>query len=145
MKGERGKGGKVDIVVGLKGSNITAKQTFDVIPLPDPLASLNGRPKRTKLPRKMIANGKITAAFADKRIANALKLKVKQFTVQIGAKTHTVKAAKDGEFDKTSKDAIVKLARKGERITISNIRATSPKYPKKTFIPINVVSLTVQD
>ena len=145
MKGERGKGGKVDIVVGLKGSNITAKQTFDVIPLPDPLASLNGRPKRTKLPRKMIANGKITAAFADKRIANALKLKVKQFTVQIGAKTHTVKASKDGEFDRTSKDAIVKLARKGERITISNIRATSPKYPKKTFIPINVVSLTVQD
>ena len=116
-----------------------------MLPLPDPLASLNSNPKKTKLPRKLIANGKITAIFADKRIANALQLKVKQFTVQIGAKTHTVKASKNGEFDKTSRDAIVKLAMKGERITISNIRATSPKYPKKTFIPLNVVSLTVSD
>ena len=145
MVKERGKNGKVDIVVGLKGSNITAKQTFEVIPLPDPLASLNKNAKKTKLPRKMIANGRITAAFADRRIANALQLKVKQFTVQIGAKTHTVKASKNGEFDKTSKNAILQLAKKGERITISNIRATSSKYAKKTFIPINVVSLTVID
>ena len=143
MLGERGVNGKVNIEVGVKGTNIRDKVTFDVIPIPDPIASLNNRPKRTKLPRKAIAAGKITAAFADQRLAQALELEVEQFTVQIGAKTHTVKGS--DRFDGTAKNAIVKLARKGERITISNIRASSRKYKKKIFIPINVVSLTVAD
>tara|TARA_B100000029_G_scaffold292605_2_gene286101 strand:+ start:506 stop:2134 length:1629 start_codon:yes stop_codon:yes gene_type:complete len=143
MLGERGVNGKVNIEVGVKGSNIRDKVTFDVIPIPDPIAAFNNRPKRTKLGRKQIAAGKVTAAFADQRLAQALELEVEQFTIQIGAATHTVKGR--NTMDTKAKNAIVKGARKGERITISNIRATSRKYKKKIFIPINVVSLTVAD
>jgi gliding motility-associated protein GldM len=141
MKGEKGKKNKsgdnvVDILVGVKGTNVTSKVTFEVLNIPDPVASFNGKPRVTKSSRKRIATSKIQASFADPKLAKALKLDIESFVVKIG--TAQKKVTGSSSFPKSIRDAIVKNARKNSVITIKDIVCTSKKYPKKNFLPLPI-------
>ncbi|MBT3560528.1 MAG: hypothetical protein HN773_00520 [Flavobacteriaceae bacterium] len=147
MKGEKGKKNKsgdnvVDIVVGVKGSSVTSKVTFEVLKIPDPIASFNGKPKVTRSSRKRIATSRIQASFADPKLAKALKLDIESFVVKIG--TAQKKVTGSSSFPKSIRDAIVKNARKNSIITIKDIVCTSKKYPKKNFLPLPI-SMEVVD
>ena len=147
MKGEKGKKNKagdnvVDIVVGVKGESVTSKVTFEVLKIPDPIASFNGKPKVTRSSRKRIATSKIMATFADPKLAKALKLDIESFVVKIG--TAQKKVTGSSSFPKSIRDAIVKNARKNSIITIKDIVCTSKKYPKKNFLPLPI-SMEVVD
>ena len=141
MKGEKGKKNKsgdnvVDIIVGVKGTGVTSKVTFEVLNIPDPIASFNGKPKVTKSSRKRIATSRIQASFADPKLAKALKLDIESFVVKIG--TAQKKVTGSSAFPKSIRDAIVKNARKNSVITIKDIVCTSKKYPKKNFLPLPI-------
>ena len=141
MKGEKGKKNKsgdnvVDIIVGVKGTGVTSKVTFEVLNIPDPIASFNGKPKVTKSSRKRIATSRIQASFADPKLAKALKLDIESFVVKIG--TAQKKVTGSSSFPKSIRDAIVKNARKNSVITIKDIVCTSKKYPKKNFLPLPI-------
>ena len=141
MKGEKGKKNKsgdnvVDIVVGVKGTGVTSKVTFEVLNIPDPIASFNGKPRVTKSSRKRIATSRIQASFADPKLAKALKLDIESFVVKIG--TAQKKVTGSSSFPKSIRDAIVKNARKNSVITIKDIVCTSKKYPKKNFLPLPI-------
>jgi gliding motility-associated protein GldM len=147
MKGEKGKKNKsgdnvVDIVVGVKGSSVTSKVTFEVLKIPDPIASFNGKPKVLRSSRKRIATSRIQASFADPKLAKALKLDIESFVVKIG--TAQKKVTGSSSFPKSIRDAIVKNARKNSIITIKDIVCTSKKYPKKNFLPLPI-SMEVVD
>ena len=147
MTGEKGKKNKsgdnvVDIVVGVKGTSVTSKVTFEVLDIPDPIASFNGKPKVTKSSRKRIATSRIQASFADPKLAKALKLDIESFVVKIG--TAQKKVTGSSSFPKSIRDAIVKNARKNSVITIKEIVCTSKKYPKKNFLPLPI-SMEVVD
>ena len=147
MKGEKGKKNKagdnvVDIVVGVKGESVTSTVQFEVLKIPDPIASFNGKPKVTRSSRKRIATSKITATFADPKLAKALKLDIESFVVKIG--TAQKKVTGSSSFPKSIRDAIVKNARKNSIITIKDIVCTSKKYPKKNFLPLPI-SMEVVD
>jgi len=147
MKGEKGKKNKsgenvVDIVVGVKGSNIISTVQFEVLKIPDPIASFNGKPKVTRSSRKRIATSRIQASFADPKLAKALKLDIESFVVKIG--TAQKKVIGSSSFPKSIRDAIVKNARKNSIITIKDIVCTSKKYPKKNFLPLPI-SMEVVD
>ncbi len=147
MTGEKGKKNKsgdnvVDIVVGVKGTGVTSKVTFEVLDIPDPIASFNGKPKVTKSSRKRIATSRIQASFADPKLAKALKLDIESFVVKIG--TAQKKVTGSSSFPKSIRDAIVKNARKNSVITIKEIVCTSKKYPKKNFLPLPI-SMEVVD
>ena len=141
MKGEKGKKNKsgdnvVDIVVGVKGTGVTSRVTFEVLNIPDPIASFNGKPRVTKSSRKRIATSRIQASFADPKLAKALKLDIESFVVKIG--TAQKKVTGSASFPKSIRDAIVKNARKNSVITIKDIVCTSKKYPKKNFLPLPI-------
>ena len=141
MKGEKGKKNKsgdnvVDIVVGVKGTGVTSRVTFEVLNIPDPIASFNGKPRVTKSSRKRIATSRIQASFADPKLAKALKLDIESFVVKIG--TAQKKVTGSSSFPKSIRDAIVKNARKNSVITIKDIVCTSKKYPKKNFLPLPI-------
>ena len=141
MKGEKGKKNKsgdnvVDIVVGVKGTGVTSRVTFEVLNIPDPIASFNGKPRVTKSSRKRIATSRIQASFADPKLAKALKLDIESFVVKIG--TAQKKVTGSAAFAKSIRDAIVKNARKNSVITIKDIVCTSKKYPKKNFLPLPI-------
>ena len=147
MKGEKGKKNKsgdnvVDIVVGVKGTGVTSRVTFEVLNIPDPIASFNGKPRVTKSSRKRIATSRIQASFADPKLAKALKLDIESFVVKIG--TAQKKVTGSSSFPKSIRDAIVKNARKNSVITIKDIVCTSKKYPKKNFLPLPI-SMEVVD
>ena len=147
MKGEKGKKNKsgdniVDIVVGVKGEGVTSRVTFEVLNIPDPIASFNGKPRVTKSSRKRIATSRIQASFADPKLAKALKLDIESFVVKIG--TAQKKVTGSSSFPKSIRDAIVKNARKNSIITIKDIVCTSKKYPKKNFLPLPI-SMEVVD
>ena len=147
MKGEKGKKNKsgdnvVDIVVGVKGTGVTSRVTFEVLNIPDPIASFNGKPRVTKSSRKRIATSRIQASFADPTLAKALKLDIESFVVKIG--TAQKKVTGSSSFPKSIRDAIVKNARKNSVITIKDIVCTSKKYPKKNFLPLPI-SMEVVD
>jgi gliding motility-associated protein GldM len=147
MKGEKGKKNKsgdnvVDIIVGVKGSSVTSKVTFEVLKIPDPIASFNGKPKVLRSSRKRIATSRIQASFADPKLAKALKLDIESFVVKIG--TAQKKVTGSSSFPKSIRDAIVKNARKNSIITIKDIVCTSKKYPKKNFLPLPI-SMEVVD
>ena len=147
MTGEKGKKNKagdnvVDIIVGVKGTGVTSKVTFEVLDIPDPIASFNGKPKVTKSSRKRIATSRIQASFADPKLAKALKLDIESFVVKIG--TAQKKVTGSSSFPKSIRDAIVKNARKNSVITIKEIVCTSKKYPKKNFLPLPI-SMEVVD
>lgn len=147
MKGEKGKKNKagdnvVDIVVGVKGESVTSTVQFEVLKIPDPIASFNGKPKVTRSSRKRIATSRIQASFADPKLAKALKLDIESFVVKIG--TAQKKVTGSSSFPKSIRDAIVKNARKNSIITIKDIVCTSKKYPKKNFLPLPI-SMEVVD
>jgi gliding motility-associated protein GldM len=147
MKGEKGKKNKagdnvVDIVVGVNGTGVTSRVTFEVLNIPDPIASFNGKPRVTKSSRKRIATSRIQASFADPKLAKALKLDIESFVVKIG--TAQKKVTGSASFPKSIRDAIVKNARKNSVITIKDIVCTSKKYPKKNFLPLPI-SMEVVD
>ena len=147
MKGEKGKKNKagdnvVDIVVGVKGESVTSKVTFEVLKIPDPIASFNGKPKVTRSSRKRIATSKIMATFADPKLAKALKLDIESFIIKIG--TRQEKVTGSSSFPKAIRNAIVKTARKGAMITIKDIVCNSKKYPKRKFLPLPI-SMEVVD
>jgi len=147
MKGEKGKKNKagdnvVDIIVGVNGTGVTSRVTFEVLNIPDPIASFNGKPKVTKSSRKRIATSRIQASFADPKLAKALKLDIESFVVKIG--TAQKKVTGSSAFPKSIRDAIVKNARKNSVITIKDIVCTSKKYPKKNFLPLPI-SMEVVD
>ena len=147
MKGEKGKKNKagdnvVDIVVGVKGESVTSKVTFEVLKIPDPIASFNGKPKVTRSSRKRIATSKIMATFADPKLAKALKLEIESFVIKIGVSQRKVTGS--SSFPKAIRNSIVKNAKKNSIITIKDIVCNSKKYPKRKFLPLPI-SMEVVD
>jgi len=141
MKGEKGKKNKsgdrvVDIVVGVKGEGVTSSLQFEVLDIPDPIASFNGKPRVTKSTRKRISTSRITATFSDPKLAKALKLDIESFVIKIG--TRQEKVTGTGSFPKSIRNAIVQNARKNSVITIKDIVCNSKKYPKRKFLPLPI-------
>ena len=144
MEGEVGIKGKVRIKVKDKVSGIVSPDViFDVVPLPKPIASFSG--KGSSQSRQQIASGLVKGSFNNERLDKGLSLKVASFQVRIGLRNLGVVRNTGGRFNDRVKSEILK-ARRGEVISITNIRFNSQKIENGTKMlpPQNDVVLTVR-